>query len=191
MVNLFLRLGHDVNGMNSGRRTALYYAAKQRMLPIIVLLLEHGADPNILPEGRKAWKEFISDDDVLQLLKQAGYRERDPDREVARQIRLAFGSQDQQFRDPHHSVSLAKKDSALSPKSERSSFLAPQDMSNLSSWALSSRESFLSNSSASGIPKQSMAAPTQQTKSQKKRKAGSSAQPSGISKFWKQLTKNS
>ncbi|KUL85815.1 hypothetical protein ZTR_07312 [Talaromyces verruculosus] len=113
MINLFLSLGHDVNGMNSGRRTALYYAAKKRMLPIMVLLLEHGADPNILPAGRKAWKEFISDDDVLQLLKQAGYRERDPDREVARQIRLAFESQGQQFPGPNHSVSFTKEDYTL------------------------------------------------------------------------------
>ncbi|EXX78766.1 hypothetical protein RirG_012190 [Rhizophagus irregularis DAOM 197198w] len=189
MVNLFLHLGHDVNGMNSGRRTALYYAAKHHMLPIMVLLLEHGADPNILPAGRKAWKEFISDDDVLQLLTQAGYRERDPDREVARQIRLAFGSRDQQIPDPNHSVSFAKEDSTLSPKSGESSFLAPQDMSNLSSRALSSRESSLPNSSA--LLTQPMAAPTQQTKSQKKRKAGSLAQPGGLSKFWNKLTRNS
>lgn len=191
MINLFLRLGHDVNGMNSGRRTALYYAAKQRMLPIMVLLLGHGADPNILPAGRKAWKEFILDDDVLQLLKQAGHRERGPDREVERQIRLAFGSQDQHFPDPDHSVSFAKEDSTLSPRSEQSSFLAPQDMSNLADRALSSRESPLPSNSASGIPTQSLAAPTQQTKSQKKRKADSLAQPRGISKLWRQLTRNS
>ena len=191
MINLFLSLGHDVNGMNSGRRTALYYAAKKRTLPIVVLLLEHGADPNILPAGRKAWEEFIPDDDVLQLLKQAGYRRRNADPEVARQIRLAFGSQDQQFPDPDHSVSFAKEDSTLSPKSDPSSFLAPQDMSSLSSSALSSRESYFPSNSASSIPTQPMAAPTQQTKSQNKRKAGSLAQPGGISRFWKQLTRNS
>lgn len=191
MINLFLSLGHDVNGMDSGRRTALYYAAKKRMLPIMVLLLEHGADPNILPAGRKAWKEFISDDDVLQLLKQAGYRERDPDREVAHQIRLAFGSQGQEFPDSDHSVSFAKEDSTLSLRSEQSSFHTPQDMSILLSPALSSRELSFPKNSASSIPTQSMAAPTQQRKSQNKRKADSLAQPGRISKFWKQLTRNS
>lgn len=133
MINLFLSLGHDVHGMNSVRRTALYYVAKKRMLPIMVLLLEHGADPNILPAGRKAWKEFILDDDVLHLLKQAGYRNRDPDPEIARQIRLAFGSQDRQFPDPgpNRSVSFAKEDSKLLPRSEQSSFPTPQDVLNL------------------------------------------------------------
>ncbi|EJP65929.1 ankyrin repeat domain-containing protein 52 [Beauveria bassiana ARSEF 2860] len=189
MINLFLSLGHDVNGMNSGRRTALYYAAKKRMLPIMNLLLEHGADPNILPAGRKAWKEFISDDDVIQLLKQAGYRQRDPDRETARQIRLEFGSRDQGFPDPDRSVTFAMEDSTLSPKSERSSFPTPQDMSNMSSSALSSRQASLPNDSASNIPTQSMAAPTQQTKSQNKRKADSLARPGGVLKFWKRLTK--
>lgn len=191
MINLFLSLGHDVNGMNSGRRTALYYAAKQRLLPIMVLLLEHGADPNILPAGRKTWKEFISDDNVLQLLKQSGYRKRDPDHEVARQIRFAFGAQEQQVPDPGHSIPFAKADSTLSPKSEKSSLLTPQDMSNLSSSALSSRESFFPNNAASSIPTQSMATPVQQKKSQNKRKANSLARSGGISKFWKQLTRNS
>ncbi|PMD47895.1 ankyrin, partial [Hyaloscypha variabilis F] len=65
MIKLLVRLGHDINGMNSGRRTALYYAAKKRMLSIMDLLLDLGADPNILPAGRKNWEEFISPGDVL------------------------------------------------------------------------------------------------------------------------------
>ncbi|OAR00401.1 hypothetical protein LLEC1_01354 [Akanthomyces lecanii] len=84
IFNLFLNLGHNVNGMNSGRRTALYYAAKKRMLPIMILLLEHGADPKILPAGRTSWEEFISEETVLQLLKQAGYTRRDLDPRLAR-----------------------------------------------------------------------------------------------------------
>ncbi|KAK2592063.1 hypothetical protein QQS21_010242 [Conoideocrella luteorostrata] len=193
MINLFLRLGHDVNGMNSGRRTALYYATKHRLLPIMVLLLEHGADPNILPTGRKAWKEFISDGAVLQLLEQAGYRNRDPDREVARQIKLAFGSPEREFPLPRptRSVSFATEDSTLSPRSEQSSFLTPPDMSNLSNPAPSSRGSSFLSSSASSIPTQAMQAPTPQTNSQNKRKADSLTRPGGLSKFWKQLTRNS
>ncbi|RAL07703.1 ankyrin repeat domain-containing protein, partial [Aspergillus homomorphus CBS 101889] len=68
MIRLLLRLGHDVDGMDSGRRTALYYAAKTRMLTMMDLLLQMGADPNIIPAGRKSWREFISDDGVLRRL---------------------------------------------------------------------------------------------------------------------------
>ncbi|RWA10131.1 hypothetical protein EKO27_g4958 [Xylaria grammica] len=53
MIKLLFKLGHDINGTNSGRRTALYYAAKKRMLSIMDLLLDLSADPNILPAGRK------------------------------------------------------------------------------------------------------------------------------------------
>ncbi|KAM5506513.1 hypothetical protein McanMca71_002104 [Microsporum canis] len=53
MIKLLFKLGHDINGMNSGRKTALYYTAKKRMLSIMELLLDLGADPNILHAGRK------------------------------------------------------------------------------------------------------------------------------------------
>ncbi|KAL7815134.1 ankyrin [Trichoderma gracile] len=105
MIQLFIREGHDINGMNSGRRTALYYAAKKRMLPIMDLLLESGADPNILPTGRKTWEEFISDDAVLLRLNRAGYRRRDPDPEMERQIRLVLRTQ-YQFFVQHESVNV-------------------------------------------------------------------------------------
>ncbi|RYP70926.1 hypothetical protein DL769_004817 [Monosporascus sp. CRB-8-3] len=95
MIKLLFRLGHTVNDTNSGRRTALYYAAKKRMLSIMDLLLDRGADPNILPAGRKTWEEFISDDDVLLRLDRAGYAKRDTDPEVKRQIRLALRAQGQ------------------------------------------------------------------------------------------------
>ncbi|RYP66402.1 hypothetical protein DL771_007811 [Monosporascus sp. 5C6A] len=82
MIKLLFRLGHTVNDTNSGRRTALYYAAKKHMLSVMDLLLDRGADPNILPAGRKTWEEFISDDDVLLRLHRAGYAKRDTDPEL-------------------------------------------------------------------------------------------------------------
>lgn len=95
MIKLLLRLGHDINGMNSGRRTALYYAAKKGMLSIMDLLLDLGADPNILPAGRRNWEEFISSGDILLRLNRAGYRKRDTDPDVERQIRQALKLQSQ------------------------------------------------------------------------------------------------
>ncbi|KFY29078.1 hypothetical protein V493_02563 [Pseudogymnoascus sp. VKM F-4281 (FW-2241)] len=96
MIKLMLKLGHNINGMNSGRRTALYYAAKKRMLSIVDLLLDLGADPNILPAGRKNWEEFISPGDVLLRLNRAGYWKPDTD-PVERQIRQALRVQSQPF----------------------------------------------------------------------------------------------
>ncbi|KAI8723208.1 hypothetical protein NCS52_00176200 [Fusarium sp. LHS14.1] len=95
LIGFLLKSGHYINGMNSGKRTALYYAAKKRMHSIMDLLLGSGADPNILPTGRKSWEEFISHDDVLQRLKLAGYRRRDTDPEVERQIRRALRERSQ------------------------------------------------------------------------------------------------
>ncbi|OQU94564.1 Ankyrin repeat-containing protein isoform 1 [Cladophialophora immunda] len=95
MIKLLFKMGHDINGVNSGRRTALYYAAKKRMLSIMDLLLDLGADPNILPAGRKNWEEFISPGDVLMRLNRAGYWKRDTDHEVERQIRQALRAQSQ------------------------------------------------------------------------------------------------
>lgn len=95
MIKLLIKQGHDINGMNSGNRTALYYAAKKGMLPIMDLLLELGADPNILPAGRKNWEEFISSGDVLLRLNRAGYRKRENDPEMERQIRQVLRGQTQ------------------------------------------------------------------------------------------------
>ncbi|CAG8191828.1 unnamed protein product [Penicillium salamii] len=95
MIKVLFKLGHDINGMNSERRTALYYAAQKGMRSIMDLLLDLGADPNILPAGRKSWEEFISPGDILLRLNQVGYRKRDTDPEVERQIHQALRLQSQ------------------------------------------------------------------------------------------------
>ncbi|MCJ1268484.1 hypothetical protein MMC22_008372 [Lobaria immixta] len=90
MTELLLEQGWDVNDADSGRRTALYHAARKAHIPILNLLLKKGADPNILPAGRRTWEEFISDDRVLQRLRQAGYAKPIPDPVRDREIRLAL-----------------------------------------------------------------------------------------------------
>lgn len=95
LIKFLLKRGHYINGMNSGKRSALYYAAKHSMHSIVHLLLGLGADPNILPTGRKSWEEFISHDDILQRLELAGYRRQDTDPEVERQIRRALRERSQ------------------------------------------------------------------------------------------------
>ncbi|KAE8133632.1 hypothetical protein BDV38DRAFT_274203 [Aspergillus pseudotamarii] len=95
MIKLLFKMGHDINGMDSGRRTALYHAAKKGMFSIMYLLLDLGANPNILPTGRKNWEEFISPGDILLRLNQAGYLKQDTDHEVERQIRHALKVQSQ------------------------------------------------------------------------------------------------
>ncbi|OTA01334.1 hypothetical protein A9Z42_0016570 [Trichoderma parareesei] len=129
MAEMFIRKGYGVNGINSGRRTALYYAAKQRMLPMMDLLLENGADPNILPTGRKSWEEFVSDNEVLLRLSQAGYRRQDTDPEVERQIRLALRGRGQSSV-PARSVSFAPNE-PITPISFRPPPLVPDQSASL------------------------------------------------------------
>lgn len=64
----------QVDGMDSGRRTALFYAVASSNLKMLDLLIEKGANPNILPLGYRAWEQFVSDEMVLQKLRHAGYR---------------------------------------------------------------------------------------------------------------------
>jgi ankyrin repeat protein len=92
MTELLLEQGCDVNGTDSGR-TALYYAAKKGDIAILNLVLENGADPNILPPGRGTWEEFISNDIVLQRLRQAGYTKPIPDAGIDDQIKIALTQQ--------------------------------------------------------------------------------------------------
>lgn len=97
LINHMLDTGYHINGMNSGRRTALYHAAKHSMYSIMDLLLDRGADPTILPTGRKSWEEFISDNAVLQRLKRAGYQSRPIDIEMDRQVRQALEKPSQPY----------------------------------------------------------------------------------------------
>ncbi|KAJ5364602.1 ankyrin repeat domain-containing protein 52 [Penicillium cataractarum] len=112
MIKLLSKLGHDINGMNSGRRTALYYAAKNGLLSIMDLLLDLGADPNILPAGRKNWEDFIPPGDVLLRLNRAGYWKRDTDRDVDRQICQALRVQLQPSV-PHQPARFSTHESTL------------------------------------------------------------------------------
>lgn len=90
LTEFLLEQGYDIDRTNSGRRTALYYAARKGNIPILDMLLENGADPNILPAGRRTWEEFIPDDIILQRLRQAGYTKPLPNPEIDDQIRLAL-----------------------------------------------------------------------------------------------------
>ncbi|KAE8371606.1 hypothetical protein BDV26DRAFT_286644 [Aspergillus bertholletiae] len=172
MIKLLFRLGHNIDGMNSGRRTALYYAAKKRMLSIMDLLLEMGADPNILPAGCKAWKEFISDDDVLLRLNRASYGKRNTDLQVKRQIQIALRAQDQPSA-PDRSASFVPDESiSLPPIPDRRFLSAPAP----------SAPSFPEHS-ASSMPTRSLA-PAEQTYGTK-RKAKSDR--SAVARFWKRL----
>ena len=93
LTELLLEQGSHVNGMNSGQRTALYYAAKKGHIRILNMLLENGANPNILPKGRRTWEEFISDDSILQQLRKFGYAPRIPYAEEENGIRRLFRGQ--------------------------------------------------------------------------------------------------
>jgi ankyrin repeat protein len=172
MIKLLFRLGHNIDGMNSGRRTALYYAAKKRQLYIMDLLLEMGADPNILPAGRKTWKEFISDDDVLRRLNRASYGERNTDAEVKRQIHIALRAQGQPSAQDRSTSFVPDESVTPSPMPDRSSLPA----------SAPSAPSF-PDPSASSMPTSSLA-PTDQTYN-KKRKAKSDR--SAVTRFWKRL----
>ena len=87
LLELLLEQGDSVYDTNSGRRTALYYAAKKSHHQMLDVLLGTGADPNFLPTGIKTWEDVISDDAVLQRLRQAGYTATGFDPEVDLQIR--------------------------------------------------------------------------------------------------------
>jgi hypothetical protein len=174
MIKLLLKLGHDINGMNSGRRTALYYAAKKRMLSIMDLLLDLGADPNIIPAGWKNWEEFISPGEVLLRLNRAGYWKRDTDPEVERQIRQALRVQIQPYV-PDQLAWFVSDESTL-PRPDQSVSHGP-DRPFSSVPALSTPPS---DHAASSKPTRSPA-PTHQT-NDNKRKARS-----GRTDWWKRL----
>ncbi|KAM0463713.1 hypothetical protein ACHAO4_000435 [Trichoderma viride] len=189
MIKLFIRTGQDVNGSDSGRRTALYYAVKKRMLSIMDLLLDNGADPNILPVGRKTWEEFISNDQVLRRLNRAGYKKRGADSAVERKIRLAIRAPGQ-FSVPHRSVSFAP-DESISPMSWQST--PPVLDQSLSSVLVSSAPSFPDDSAPEAadqindkrrLPDDLALAPTPQTNDNKRKLE---TVRSRATRFWKRL----
>ncbi|KAL5093271.1 hypothetical protein Trisim1_011074 [Trichoderma cf. simile WF8] len=181
MIRLVIRENRDgVNGLDSGRRTALYYAAKKRMLPIMDLLFSYGANPNILPTGRKTWEEFISDKDVLQRLHQAGYQRQDTDPELERQIRRALRPRGQ-FSIPDRTVSFAPEVESFTPMSWRPTFPTEPEQSS-SSVPVSSTTS-VPDHSASSTPVESPA-PTPQTNDNKRKSRTVRSRATG---FWKRL----
>lgn len=180
MIRLFIREGRHVNETDSGKRTALYYAAKKRMLPIMDLLLNSGADPNILPTGRKTWEEFISDKDVLQRLHQAGYQRQDSDPELERQIRRALRPKGQ-FSIPDRTVSFAPEVESFTPMSWRPTF--PTEPEQSSSSVPVSSTTPVPDHSAASTPVESPA-PAPQTNDNKRKSRTVRSRATG---FWKRL----
>ncbi|KAF5705675.1 ankyrin repeat domain-containing protein [Fusarium mundagurra] len=88
LVELLLDQGHDIDGTDTGIRTALYYAASKGHLGIVELLLSKGADPNILPVGRQMWELFVHDSEILQQLRRHGYRM--PIRDTKKDVQISW-----------------------------------------------------------------------------------------------------
>ena len=90
MIELLLREGMDINSRDSGNRTALYHAAKKGDNALLNTLLGNNADPNILPTGYATWEDFITNDNVLQKLRQSGYAKPMPNPNLDYQIKSAL-----------------------------------------------------------------------------------------------------
>ncbi|KAI1052302.1 hypothetical protein LB507_007580 [Fusarium sp. FIESC RH6] len=95
LIQHLINSGHDINGVDSGMRTAFYYAARKCMLPTMDILIAHGADPNILPTGRTDWEEFIPVHSVLLRLSAAGYKKPEVDDKLEGYIHQVFQAQKQ------------------------------------------------------------------------------------------------
>lgn len=80
----------DINSRDSENRTALYHAAKNGDNAVLDMLLGHNANPNILPTGYVAWEDFITNDNVLQRLRNSGYAKPMPDPNLDYQMKLAL-----------------------------------------------------------------------------------------------------
>ena len=90
MVELLLKEGWDINSTDSGNRTALYHAAKKGDNAVLNTLLGNNANPNILPSGYATWEEFITNDNVLQRLRQSGYAKQTPNPNLDYQMKSAL-----------------------------------------------------------------------------------------------------
>ncbi|KAL9095262.1 MAG: hypothetical protein Q9165_002518 [Trypethelium subeluteriae] len=90
IIELLLEQGCDINGTDSGNRTALYHAAKKGDNTVLHTLLGNNANPNILPTGYETWEDFISNDNVLQRLRQSGYARPKPNPDVNYKMKLVL-----------------------------------------------------------------------------------------------------
>ena len=90
MVELLLKEGCDINGTDSGNRTTLYHAARKGDNAVLNTLLANKANPNILPTGYATWEDFITNDNILQRLRQSGYAKPMPDPSLDYQMKSAL-----------------------------------------------------------------------------------------------------
>lgn len=90
MIELLLRQKWDIDQTDSGNRTAIYHAAKKGDMAVLNILLGHKADPNILPTGYAAWEDFITNENILQRLRQSGYAKPTPDPNLDQQVKAAL-----------------------------------------------------------------------------------------------------
>ncbi|KAL8940898.1 MAG: hypothetical protein Q9216_002559 [Gyalolechia sp. 2 TL-2023] len=90
MIEFLLKEGWDINSTDSGNRTALYHAAKKGDNAVLNTLLGNKANPNILPTAYAAWEDFITNDNVLQRLRQSGYAKPMPNPDLDYQIKAAL-----------------------------------------------------------------------------------------------------
>ena len=90
MIEVLLKEGWDINSTDSGNRTALYHAAKKGDNAVLNTLLGNNANPNILPTGYATWEDFITNDNVLQRLRQSGYAKPMPNPDLDYQMKAAL-----------------------------------------------------------------------------------------------------
>ena len=90
MIELLLKEGWDINSTDSGNRTAFYHAAKKGDNTVLNILLRNNANPNILPTGYATWEDFITNDNVLQRLRESGYAKPMPNSNLDYQMKAAL-----------------------------------------------------------------------------------------------------
>lgn len=95
-----LALEKDVDGTNSGGRTALFQAALNARPMMLELLLRERANPARVPDGYVAWEEFISDEEVLKQLRDAGYKRPRDNGRVKTKIRTLLAAVPERRKQP-------------------------------------------------------------------------------------------